>query len=249
MRIENALEKDVKLPVGIDVEGKLYDKVKIREVLGLDEEFISQPRFKNNPASMMVELVGRCIVEVEGLGVDITPNVLRNSCTGALDYLFLQIRNLSAGGEYEVVDKCSNGHKYKDYINLEDDLVVTEGTPVIDIKLPRGLHKDQGVVKNIKLAFPDGNLQEFFVKKGAKKEDLDKFGEINTEVIYRCISKVNPELKITRDDIKMLSRKDRKYITNYIQENAPGINTEITCVCDTCEDEFIHTVNPFDFLQ
>lgn len=249
MRVENVLEEDVKLPVGINVEGSLYHKVKIREVIGLDEEFISQPKFKNNPASMVVELVGRCIAEVEGLGTDVTPAHLKVSSTGALDYLFIKIRNLSGGPDYTIEDKCSNGHKYVDYISLEDDLDVKEGEPVVEIKLPRGIRKDSGVVKKIKLAFPDGNLQEYFVKKGTKKEELDKFGEINTEVIFRCIGGVNKELKITRDDVKRLSRADRKYITNYIQENSPGINTEVSCVCETCGDEFTHTVNPFDFLQ
>lgn len=248
MRIEGTLEEELNLKTDLKINGKPYRNIIIREVLGFDEEEVSKTRYKDNPTLLLIELIYRVIAEVKGTTELPTREDIKNLPVGILDELILDIRKLSVGEEIEIHAVCPNKKcktRYEDIVSI-DEINRREGNyDPIDLVLPRGLAIDGKLCKNIKLRFPDGNIQERFIQKSNK--DLERFGILNTEMIHACIMNLDG-YSLSLKQVSSMTRKDRQFISNSLH-NAPGPDTKITIECRGCEEEiYTYTINALDFL-
>lgn len=251
MKVEGVLERELELAHGLIVKDKEYKQFTIREVVGTDEEAISQPIYKKNPIAMYLELIHRCIVEVTDFGKPLTKNELKSLPVGTLDELMLQIRLISIGPDYDLEEKCSNkecNYTYKANYNLED-LEIRQGSREKKITLPRGFMVGEKKIKEVVLTYPNGFTQEGIVKSTpnlTKDSGFTKFGELNTTVVLGCIKDASKQ-GIDPDIVKAMTRADRRAITEAVKES-PGPVQSIELECPECEEKIRHVVNLLDFL-
>lgn len=245
MRIENTLEEDWKLAASLEVAGKKFNRVILREVIGYDEEAISQPKFKDKPTQMYIELISRCIAEVPGTDQFPTRKELKDLPIGVLDGIILVLRRLSVGEDIEIRTACPNENCKKPYEDLKtiDELPQRKGSYDHKIvPLDRGVIVEGKKLMKAKVKPVDGHIQEEFIAKN----DYSHFGELNTDLLYSCIVDIDG-VKPTREMIQSMTRKDRKALSTAITD-FPGPDVQIPCKCGYCGREFTHRVNPLDFL-
>ena len=253
MKVEGVLEKEVELQHGLLVKDNEYKQFTVREVIGLDEEAISQPIYKKNPIAMYIELIHRCIVEVNQKGSPLTKNELKSLPVGMIDTLLYHIRLISIGPDYEVKDKCPKEEckaAFNGVYNLED-VEVIEGKRYKDVKLKRGilLEGKEKKLMNIKVCHPTGYVQEAIFKKQGGLTDTSgfaRFGEMTTDAVLGCIVDAN-KLGIDIDVVKRMARIDRREITKSIN-NAPGLKSTIELEFPECGEVYDHPINWLDFL-
>lgn len=245
MKLENCLESEVTLPVDLMIDGKPYRKIVLREVVGLDEEAISQPAYKENAPAMIVELLYRCIADVEGAPRLPNKKEIKNLPVGVLDFIVLELRKVSMGDDFNFTIACIN----------EDCKKPLEGTiKISQIPMKEGSFEDKEVIlergvtvggKRLKKAIvrvPDGNIQEIFFKKS----DFSKFGEVNTELISACLVSIDDQ-KVDKSTVSAMARIDRKKLSDMLKD-LPGPDTMVSLTCPSCGRQFEAPLNVFDFL-
>lgn len=263
MKHENCLEKDLDLPVGFNLDGKDYNRIKIREVAGTDEEFISQPEFRDDNAEAYMELIYRCIVSVEGLQTDkgdpIIPDKkqIKNLPIGVLQAIVLEIRKISWGDDYTFEESCSKKGcgKRSDGIYDLSRLKIQEGDPQIGVELRRGisLNGTGDVMRSIVLNYPNGHLMKaaFLLQKTRDSAtDMTGMGEFMTDIVFHCIEK-DAQGKPDINMVRKMTRADRKVIVDTVmgdKTKAPGPVMSFPLVCKKCGTAFEHVVNALDFL-
>jgi len=251
MRMEQCLEVEFKLPEELDFKlGEVKcPTIILREVIGFDEEAISQPVYKSNPAAMVIELIHRCIAEVPGSERLPTKKEIKLLPIGILDNIVREIRKISVGEEIPFtvvcpskVDGVSCGNEDTVVVNI-DDILMTEGSFANkEVTLKRGITIDGVKLKKALVKCPDGYAQEQF----AKDRDFFKFGEMTTDLLFSCIVDIDG-VKATKEMISGMARIDRKLISEAIQK-APSLDLAAKVVCSRCSHEYEATVNLFDFL-
>lgn len=245
MKLENCLEAEVTLPVDLIIEGKPYRKVILREVIGLDEEAISQPAYKDNAPAMVQELVSRCIAEVPGAPKLPSKKELKDLPVGVIDILVLEIRKLTAGDELQFSIPCENESCKK----LIEGTVSISSIPMkegsfapVEVTLKRGFTLNGKKIKKVLMKFPDGNMQEQF----ARLKDLSKFGEVKTDILTACIVSAEGEA-VDRSTVSTMGSADRKILSEVLKKS-PGPDTAVALACPKCGTEFEAPLNVFDFL-
>jgi len=254
MKIENCLESEVKLECGLKINGKEFKNIIVREVVGYDEEAISQPKFKKNASGLIIELISRCIAEIPGAERFPSQQELKDLPIGILDTLTLAIRKVTVGDDIEIKAFCpgfledAQGNRkpckkpYEALISI-NDIEIKKGAYVpIEVILSRGIVYEGKVLKKATLRLVDGNVQETFLKT----TDFTKFGELSTEFIFKCVIDIDGVIP-TEDMVRSMSSKDRRKITEALK-NAPGPRTVHECICETCGEVWETPINILDFL-
>jgi hypothetical protein len=179
-----------------------------------------------------------------------TKDELKVLPVGVMDEILLSVRKLSVESVYKVEDKCPEcSKKYESTIDT-DDLERREGEKTFSIELKRGIPYEGKVIKKLNVKYPNGFVQELIFKHSGENidEGFTKFGDLNTDIIHKCLSGANGAVSITRDMVSNMARIDRKKITDAIAEGAPGPQTSIEVRCASCGNTWNHQLNPFDFL-
>ncbi len=255
MRIENAetLEKELELEVGFQIGDSEYKKIIIRDVIGADEEAISTSEFKNNPSAMIIELIHRCLVEVNGMEKLPDKNKIKKLPMFVLDTIILEMRKLCVGSKYSYKETCPK----KDCKTINDKFIDLDTLEYkkedlkINLTLVRGIRVKNELLKEAVINWPNGFIQERSLEVQDAREgdtDITGMGQFLTDVVFECIETVGGQL-ITKEQVKNMARVDRKIITDKVMGNSsPGYVQDLKFKCSKCGGPIKHRVNGFDFL-
>lgn len=247
MRHEGALEEDKELASPLNLEGKDYKNIVIREVMGFDEEEVSKTHYKKNPAALLITLIWRCIAEVKGTDKMPEKQDIKNLPVGILDELTIAIRKLSIGNELEIRAFCPNKEckkPHESYMDLDEIERRPGKYGGQDATLPRGTTIKGKKCTKVKLRDIDGNVQERFIKMN--EAEMDRFGVLNTEFLHACVVSIGGH-EVSKKEISGLTRMDRRYLSLLLKD-APGPSTRLDIVCEHCGEEYEHAINILDFL-
>lgn len=250
MRIENCLEKEVKLKQGITVDGKPFKSLIVREVIGFDEEDISQPAVRERISYMIIRLVTRCIAEVPGAERLPSELEVKKMAVGEIDTLLLAIRSVTVGDVIEYTAFCP--------ITLGNDKVCKKpnegsiaiaklpwkkGEYILECDLTRGVTIGGKRCKKVMLTPPTGEIQEEILDSPI--EDSNR-GKLNTKLLAQCILSIDGE-KVTEEIVSSMSQIDRKKLQDILQE-FPGPKFNIEIRCKGCGGLFNYNINVLSFL-
>lgn len=244
MRLENCLESTFELEVPLVIDGEKFKTLVVRELIGTDEEYISQPKFKNSLAMIFPELIQRCIAEVPN--AKRTPTLLEIKKLPAfqMDLIIKEIRKVSVGEDIETEIKCSNkdcGKAITHYKNINDIDLKGDLLEPTEIELVRGFTIDGENFKKCLISPVDGFAQE----KLLSKKDLSQKGVIDTELILACTQ--IPGKKISKEMVSALNKRDREAILNTIKK-FKSLNIEEEMECTYCGKINKFNVGMLDFL-
>lgn len=94
------------LPGGIlDEEGACLRRVMVRELIGADEERLSDRRYRTG-AEQVTDFLRHVIVSVEGLQRAVDQDLVTDMLAGDRDYLLLRLRQLTLGDLVQQVLRC-----------------------------------------------------------------------------------------------------------------------------------------------
>jgi hypothetical protein len=247
MKFEGCLESEFVFPEDgfIVIDSKPYPKAILREVIGLDEEAISQPQFKDDPPAMVIELLFRTISEVPGCDKLPLRKDIKSLPIGVLDSMVLALRRVSLGDDILVKADCPNkdcNDKVEAMVNAEH-IKFKEGSfkPRV-VTLTRGVMVEGKKLKKVTLRPPDGFVQAKFFKA----KDFTRFGEMNTDLIHACIVNIDGAV-VGKEVVYTMARIDRKELSQAIQD-FPGLDTAAALTCGKCGEKFEAQIVILDFL-
>lgn len=122
------MEREFELPVGLEIDGRVYRRGKVKALTMGDEiDIAGDPRVKKNPAYQMPLAFVRAITEFEDLPIPVDVNKILKLCKR--DYLYLTNEISKASDEgINLVINCPNcGHKHK--IDMDSIVGVGNQTP------------------------------------------------------------------------------------------------------------------------
>ncbi len=250
MRVDDTLEKKIVLDYPLVLGGKKYKDVIIREYLGTDEEFISQPNIKNNLILIENNLIARCIAEV--VGTDLLPSAADVSKLPfqAIENIMLEIREVSTGDILKrklTCEKCKKPLMFDyDLSEFKNKAEYNEEEKIILRKPVKREGKEYAIVYY-------SNLTNEVRYKISKLKDLSEIGKVNTFILHNCIKKICVEKKEddfilpTFEEVSAFSKFDRVQIEDKIGNDTSlnGIRNES---CPFCSADIEVNVGLFDFL-
>lgn len=233
----------IELPVGYtDHNGKIHNLCEISEMLGSDEEAITDKKVASNPAGVITTLLSRKIVKLGDIE-RVTPAMVKSMYTADRDAILLGIRKLSLGNEMKFVtqDKGGCGEKSEVVVDLEHDIpTVTwadviekhpelKGEPIgfIPFELPVGYEDNDGIVhKRGVIRLTTGDIEERLATMIRQNP-----GKANTAMMTACIQSLGDLKTVDTRVLREMTRRDREYLTNLMREYkcGPDFTKEIEC--------------------
>jgi hypothetical protein len=215
----------VTLPGGyITQRGEVVTKAEVRELNGIDEEIIAK---SSGVGQLLSAVLRRGTVSIGD--VPVTPEMLDNLLSGDRDMLLLAIRAATFGKEVGLVVTCQSCRDQHDVsVDLfEDVFISTLENPLdrsFEVTCRAGL---------VNVSLPTGVTQRKVL------DALDKSGaEINTMLLFGCVSLINDEPVLSAEDVRKLSIRDREKITEEISKRIPGPKlNDVSMKCPSCEEE------------
>lgn len=239
---ENEISDQVRLPVGLEVDGIRYRDLVIDEMTGIDDHNIASKKAGTNGAKGITVLICRSVQEVDGyLPKKQNPEKLFDRKFARdltiIDRDFLLARIYMYSGEEEVIQagvcpRCDT--PWEEPVFLKDLEVIEwpEEAPLqIDFELPRGyVDKDGKVHKKGTIRFPTGKEQEMI---GEMKNPAQIFDAL----FAACLINLGDITSFNQEMMKRMKAKDRRYLMNYIETALPGLRQWKTVKCK-CGREF-----------
>lgn len=258
----------IELPIGYtDEDGNLHRIAEISEIMGDDEEEITDKKVAKNPGNVITTLLTRKIIRLGDIE-KVTPNIVKNLFIADRDALLVAIRKLSAGEYMQFKTTCPNCQEKDDVIVDLDNLnnrtweeLMEEYPELADMErgyvpfeLQRGVYEE---IKPKDMAdYDEDDLvdgQYILHKKGVirfPKGDVEErlstivrnnAGKANTALLTNCIEKLGTlrmvDTKIVKTD---MSRFDREYLTKILRDFKCGPNLQRDVDCPFCR--YSHTV-------
>ena len=256
---EDGVSDERRLLCGVTIDGARHSTFTFREMTGADEEAISKGEVRNNPAKIYHVLLERCVRSVgtltkKDLGPRAWSDLMRNLYVGDQDWIMFTIRAASLGREFKVSHVCPNADckaKLTTFVDV-DEIGVRHfmGSEELDFELPKGYRfRNQSgeavTFKQGKLRLSTGADREVLMPVFRKNPGLAK-----TMMLTRLVSFSDENAPpVTDSMMKELTTGDRNYLTELLQENDFGLDGTISCVCDTCGEEFQGDLTGADFLS
>lgn len=252
----NVNTKEVPLPIGIFLpkEGERFDTCVVKAMDGDDEESMSEKRIRNNGAKIVTAVLAKKIIKVgdydfpNGVGEKIAREMFsddRDTCLVAMRQLMNDEMEIKAkcprcGEEHvgsvfmsEVLNGCS---KWGDNAEYHDPSL---GVGMVAFELPDGLIVEDDetgkdyVCKKGKLQMPNGVIEEGIAKNGMRNA-----GVANTVLLASCIKEIENIRVVDQHVVKALSRNDREYLSEVINNAKCGPKLARDITCDNCDNEF-----------
>lgn len=247
MRVDGKLERDIVLRSPLVMDGKEYKSIIIREVIGTDEEYVSQPNFKTNPVLMICSLITRCIAEVPEANRLPRIDDIKKMPAGITDEILLEIRDLSIGKVIEIKPMCPSCKKEFDETRSLDELRGNGDFSEKKITLQRGIltkdeEKKELIIYDIVVSPLTGEDQEKFLRK----KDFSRYGENTTELAMYCCKDKDGN-KFSQAQVSEMARVDRKMVSEAMR-SFEHIKTLIDVTCQHCGFDFSAQINMLDFL-
>jgi len=228
------------LPIGVlDRDGNLQTLCEVSEMIGADEEAITDKKVATNPAVVITTLLSRKIVRIGDIE-KITPALVKNMFTADRDACLMAIRKLSLGNEMKFNTQCrSCNEKAEVVIDLESDIPTTYWKDVVpeeeqdgdvgylNFELPNGFEDNDGEVHKVGvIKLPTGDVEERLAVMLRQNP-----GKANTALMSACIQSLG-ELKVVDTRVlREMTRRDREYLTSVMGDNkcGPDFVREIEC--------------------
>ena len=248
---EDGETKEYDLEAGyIDENNVTHKTFTLREMNGKDEEAISKNEIRANQSKVISVLLSRCCLSIGTLtkaevGIKKWEQIIQDLTVGDQDIMFLKLREISVGDEFEVVHKCPNcGTELRTFIKMDElETVPFSGERTIPFCLPKGYTDKKGNVH----------------REGVMRLPLGKDREILTPLLNKNVAKArtvmltrlckfNSGFPITDDVMSSLTYKDRNYLQELTQELLFGIKSTVDVTCVNCGEEFEGNLNPQNFM-
>ena len=255
---DEGVSEERRLLCGVTIDGVRHTTFTFREMTGADEEAISKGDLRSNPAKIVHILLERCVKSIgtltkKDLGPRAWSDLMREMYVGDQDWIIFTIRAASLGREFKVSHICPNADckaKLTTYVDV-DEIGVRHfmGSEVLDFELPKGYRYRSREGDTVQLK--QGHLR---LSTGDDREVLTPIfrknpGQARTMMLTRLVSFSDENAPPVTDSImKELTTGDRNYLTELLQENDFGLDGMISCVCDTCGEEFQGDLMGADFL-
>jgi len=234
-------DENVRLPVGIPVDGQRYRNVLIEEMSGIDDHLVSSKKSGNNGAKAMTLVLSRCMQAVEGyLEQKKDPekmfdrNIPRIMTQPDRDFLITRIHMLAERDEGIMAGECPRCQRvWEEPVKLSKLPVVEwpDDKPLeIEFELEKGsleIVKGQRVYhKKGVLRFPTGKEQELVAQ-------LSTVAEATDSMLAACITKLGTLENVDTEVVKRFKTRDRKKLMTIIQRELPGIRQwkSVKCQC------------------
>lgn len=252
----NTKTEEVLLPMGIYLDQ--YDEVcntcVVKTIDGEVEEYITEKKLRNNGAKMITRLLATRIIRVgehdypDGIGED----KARHMFTEDRDTCVVAIRGLMSD-EMNVEAKCPNcGERFPGTIFMHELLEKVkpwEKSKFYDESLPLGVvrfelkdgiwmsgdeTKNKDVLcKKGKIKLPNGVVEERLANL-----NLNSTGKVNSVLLSAVIDEIENIPKVDEYVVKAMSRVDREYLTQIVNESKTGPNLLVDLNCDMCGNDF-----------
>jgi hypothetical protein len=230
--IEELPDTYVKLPAGIEIDGKIRQDAEVQELNGEHEEKIAKARSATNPAKYINTLLLCGTVSVGDKKA--TQDLLDSMMQGDLDMLMLGIRRATFGDEFEVFNvTCPHCDESNDLSMDLKDIPVGK----LDDPEEREFLVELRKGRKAKISFPTGAVQNEIFK------NVLTLPEMNSITLANCvISFIEPDgsekMSNGLSDVKRMSIADRNTLQEYIYNNQPGPRYDkVFAKCHACEGE------------
>lgn len=262
----NIKTTEVALPMGIYLKkhDAYFNTCVVKTMDGDAEESITEKRLRNNGAKMVTRLLATRIIKVgeydypDGVGED----TARNMFTEDRDTCIVAIRGLM-DDEMAVDATCPKcGEKYPGVIFMSELLAQVkqwgckdlhdESLPlgVINFELKDGLwvsseetDNQEVLCKKGTLRMPTGVLEEKIASM-----NLNSVGKINSVLLASSVTEIEHIRKVDEHVVRAMTRVDREYLTDIVNEAKTGPNMLVDLTCDVCDNDFKFMLNlPYFF--
>jgi len=230
---------EIKLPIGfVGEDGNLYKNVVIDEMTGVDDEIISNPRYRKNPVQAMTHLFRRVIQEVPGLipqkknrfGL-ISSTLISGMHVADRDYLMICMAIASFGETYDHDWACSRcGSEHTTEVELRRVAVVDhpEGQDRrVEFTLPRPVRVSGKDVSRGEIRFPVTKDQEIAAQSAGG------LGVQATKMLALLITDMEGA-RPSLEEVRRFSSNARRAISAAIEQNLPGVDLSATISCEDC---------------
>lgn len=249
----NVKTKEIKLPIGIEINGEIFKTCVVKGMDGNDEENISERKIQNNGGKVITQLLARKIIQIgdkefpNGIG----ETIARNMFTDDRDTCLFEIRGLMSDIiDCDIVCRLC-GEKIEATISISEQLKQmgswddkseyhdsTLPLGVVEFTLPDGLYvsddetKKELLCRKGKLTIPRGRNEE-----GIAGENLRNTGKINSLLLASCIIELENIRRVDKYVVQAFSKVDREYLSNLLTKAQPGPKMIVKkeCICgNTC---------------
>lgn len=264
----NVKQKEIDLPMGIYLkkQDKWYDTCVVEAMDGDVEEGISEKKLKNNGGKIVTSLLAKKIKQVgdvpfpNGVGEQIA----RDMFSDDRDTCLIEIRGLMKD-DMEINPKCPKcGEEETDLIFMSELIksctkwgdnseLHDPGLPLGEIvfELPDGLvvendeTHEETICRKGRLRMPIGSIEENIAQNG-----LNNAGKANTLLLSACILEIEGLRIVDQYVVKAMSRVDREYLADIIQDAKPGPKFIIERDCRDCDTHFKYMIQlPYFFTS
>ena len=232
------ISDQVRLPIGIDIDGTRYRNVVIDELTGVDDHLVSDKKNGNNSAKASSKVLCRVIQEIEGLVTRkknpsslIERDVVQKMYGPDRDYIMARVYMLSGRDEIMLAGECPRCERVWEEKALLSDMEVIEWDDSHDLDLPFSLpkgifdEKTSSYQKDGFLKVPTGKIQEL-------SGDLQGADAVDA-LLCSCITKLGSFLSLDRNRVMNMVSRDRDVLLEMIQHDFPGLHPwkEVKCQC------------------
>lgn len=234
-----------------DSDGIMHRTFTLRELDGADEEAIQSSNKRSNGSKVVSLILERCITSIGELtpkseGKAKWQEIIKNLYVGDQDYIFLKIREVSLGKEFELSHDCPFCKAELLTYITSDELEIEPFNGIFEnpFELPRGFKDKDGVIhKTGVIKHPKGIDREILGPTAQKNQ-----AKGSTLMITRLCKFNDESVYVTEDLIRSLVLRDRKYLQELLSENLFGVNTDVEITCTSCGETFTGKFSPTNFI-
>lgn len=233
----------IKLPVGLEIDGIRYRDVVIDERCGVDDENAASRKIKNNGAKAMTVVLRRIIQGIPGLVEQkkdpyslIEARYVREMFAVDRDSVFIGAMLLGADAEFTQESRCPSCNAINEDVVDPHELDVyewPEDQPAeLNMVLPVGVRDGSGALhREFVWRFPTGLDQE---KLAAVPRNT-----FATTLIATCCKKLGSlDRRPDTEAIRRMKSRDRAFLLNTVRHQMPGIDLRLDCACEACGQEW-----------
>lgn len=237
------------LPIGYkDSEGGIHRVVTLKPMTGRTEERILDPKLRENPIKMIEELLLDVIVSIDGID-KVTRDVVRGLAFKDMEYL-LVANYITSFDDVATITSEHSACKGKNEvdINLHDlkvDYITGETPRVLKLTLPRGYVDREGKVhRDVEMELPNVFVQQQVMKQ-ARTGNLSSS---ITKMLLLLVKKVGDITSLSPDLFKDMTKKDRDFLVNSLEQFEGGVDLNYEIVCSTCGETYSSQIQLIDLL-
>lgn len=235
-----------------DSDGVKHTTYTIREMTGRDEEAISKPDIRQNPAKALNVLLSRCVTSLGTLtrkdfkSTREWEDVIKSLYSGDQDMILMQLRKISVSDTLEIQHTCPNCKaKLNTTMSIDElEIIPFKGEEVIHFTLSKGYKDKNGEVHT------DGTMR---LTNGLDREILTPLARKNlakaNTILLTRVCKFDDGLRVDEDVMAGLTMRDRDYLSALLAEHNFGYNLSVEVECDQCGEIFTGALNAVNFLS